>query len=81
MKVVKPFTVDLSVTESLLVISGLNYIINDKERHELDRELAKKLRDKILKLAKDNAIEIGGRVDGTKRHYRGYDKRRLYTTV
>ncbi len=60
MKVVKPFSVDLSVTESLLVISGLDAIISDKERHELDKALAQKLKDKVLKIAKDNAIEIGG---------------------
>lgn len=60
MKVVKPFNIDLSVTESLLVISGLDAIVNDKERHELDKALAQKLKDKVLKLAKDNAIEIGG---------------------
>ena len=60
MKVVKPFTIDLSVTESLIVISGLDMIIKDSERHELDKALAKKLKDKVLKLAEDNAIEIGG---------------------
>lgn len=60
MKVVKPFNIELSVTESLLVISGLDAIVNDKERHELDKALAQKLKDKVLKLAKDNAIEVGG---------------------
>jgi hypothetical protein len=60
MKVVKPFNIELSVTESLLVISGLDAIVNDKERHELDKALAQKLKDKVLKYAKDNAIEIGG---------------------
>ncbi len=58
MKVVRPFNIDLSVTESLLVISGLDAIIRDKERHELDKALAQKLKDKVLKAAKDNAIEI-----------------------
>ena len=60
MKVVRPFNIDLSISESLIAISGLDAIIKDNERHELDRELAKKLKDKILKLAHDNAIEIGG---------------------
>ena len=59
MKIVKPFT-NLSVTESLIVISGLDMIIQDKERHELDKALAQKLKDKVLKYAEDNTIEIGG---------------------
>ena len=59
MKVVKPFTLDLSVSESLLLIEGLNYTIKDTERHELDKELAQDLKDRILKLAYDNAIEVG----------------------
>lgn len=58
MKVVKPFNINLSVTESLLVISGLDAIVNDKERHELDKALAQDLKEKILKIAEDNAIEI-----------------------
>lgn len=60
MGVVKPITVELSVSESLIVISGLTSITKDMERHELDRELAQDLKDKILKIAEDNAIEIGG---------------------
>jgi hypothetical protein len=60
MKVVKPFSINLSVTESLIVISGLDAIVKDQERHELDRAIAQKLKDKVLKIAKDNAIEIGG---------------------
>lgn len=59
MKVVKPFTLDLSVGESLIVISGLDAIIKDNEHHEIDKALAKKLKYKILELAHDNAIEIG----------------------
>lgn len=57
-KPIKPFTIDLSITESLLVISGLDAIIKDSERHELDKALAQKLKDKVSKAAKDNAIEI-----------------------
>lgn len=60
MKVVKPFSVDLSISESLIAISGLDALINDKECHELDKSLAQELKDKILKIARDNAIEIGG---------------------
>ena len=59
MKIVKPFTLDLSVSESLLLIEGLNYTIKDTERHELDKELAQDLKDRILKLAYENAIEVG----------------------
>lgn len=58
MKVVRPFSVNLSVTESLIVIDGLDALIKDQERHEIDRAIAQRLKDKVLKLAKDNAIEI-----------------------
>jgi hypothetical protein len=58
MKVVRPFSVNLSVTESLIAIEGLDAIIKDQERHEIDRAIAQRLKDKVLKLAKDNAIEI-----------------------
>ena len=58
MKVVRPFSVNLSVTESLITIEGLDAIIKDQERHEIDRAIAQRLKDKVLKLAKDNAIEI-----------------------
>lgn len=60
MKIVQPFNIDLSVSESLIVISGLDMLIKDKDRHELDKAIARKLKDKVLKLAEDNAIEIGG---------------------
>lgn len=58
MKVVRPFSVNLSVTESLIIIDGLDALIKDQERHEIDRAIAQRLKDKVLKLAKDNAIEI-----------------------
>jgi hypothetical protein len=60
MRIVQPFNIDLSVSESLIVISGLDMLIKDKDRHELDKAIARKLKDKVLKLAEDNAIEIGG---------------------
>lgn len=78
MKIVKPFTINLSVTESLIVISGLDMIIKDKERHELDKALAQKLKDKVLKLVKDNAIEKGGDIMANSYRYaEESDKARL----
>lgn len=58
-KKVTPITIELGVSDSLLVIEGLNAIICNQERHEIDRELARQLRERILTKVKDNAIEFG----------------------
>ena len=47
MKVVRPFSVNLSVTESLITIEGLDAIIKDQERHEIDRAIAQRPKDKV----------------------------------
>lgn len=57
MKVVK---LDLTVTETLIVNSGLDAIINDRERLNIDKVLAEKLKRKIVNIAKENNIELGG---------------------
>jgi hypothetical protein len=58
-KKVTPITIELGVSDSLLVIEGLNALIRNKDRHELDRELARNLRERILRKVEDNAIEVG----------------------
>lgn len=55
---VKPITIELGVTDILLIIDGLRDIIKDMERHELDRELAKRLLERVKAAANDSAIEI-----------------------
>ena len=58
MKAVRPITMGLSITDTLLIIEGLNHIIKDKERHELDKELSERLKDRIIETVKENSIEI-----------------------
>ena len=58
MKIVKPITTTISVMDSLLIISGLTYLENDTERHEVDREGAKKLKDRILREMKEKGVEV-----------------------
>jgi hypothetical protein len=43
----KPIKVNLSIADSLLVTTGLTYIIENDSYHELDRELAERLRKGI----------------------------------
>lgn len=57
-KIVRPITMDLSITDTLLIIDGLTYITKDMERHELDRELAKRLIDRVKAEVDNNAVEI-----------------------
>lgn len=57
-KIARPITMDLSITDTLLIIDGLTYIAKDMERHELDQELAKRLIDRVKAEASNNAVEI-----------------------
>lgn len=57
-KIVRPITMDLSITDTLLIIDGLTYIAKDMERHELDQELAKRLIDRVKAEVSNNAVEI-----------------------
>lgn len=43
-------TIQLKQTDTLIIATALQYLIEDEERHELDRASAKKLRKQILKL-------------------------------
>lgn len=56
--IVRPITMDLSITDTLLIIDGLTYIAKDMERHELDQELAKRLIDRVKAEVGNNAVEI-----------------------
>ena len=55
MRFVQPITIELKVIDTLTLISALDYLIADTERHEIDRAHAEKLRQRIL-----NAVERGG---------------------
>lgn len=57
-KAIKPITIELGISDTLLIMDGLNYIIKDMERHVLDKELAKSLKDRIKTAANNSAIEI-----------------------
>lgn len=43
-------TIQLRQADTLIIATALQYLIEDEERHELDRASAKKLRKQILKL-------------------------------
>ena len=55
MKFVQPITLELKIIDTLTLISALDYLIADPERHEIDRAHAEKMRQRIL-----NAVERGG---------------------
>ena len=57
-RVVKPININLSVMDTLLVIEGLDAIMRDNKRHEIDKAGAKRLKARILEAVHDNAIEI-----------------------
>jgi hypothetical protein len=44
--------------DTLLIIEGLDAIMADKKRHEIDKAGAKRLEARILEAVHDNAIEI-----------------------
>lgn len=48
MKLVKPIYIKLGITETLLIIRGLSYIIDDMDAHPTDQKLAEKLKQRIL---------------------------------
>lgn len=58
MKVVKPIKTTLSIIDTLTIISALDYLIADIERHELDRVHAEKLRQRILEEVEQGAVEM-----------------------
>ena len=59
MRYVQPITMKLKVIDTLTLISALDYLIADPERHEIDRAHAEKLRQRILDEVKKGGIEIG----------------------
>ena len=58
MKFVKPIKTQLSIMETLLIISALDYLIADIERHTVDRAAAERLRQRILNEVGQGAVEI-----------------------
>ena len=57
MKAVRPIKFDMGIMDSLLLISGLKYLEKDEERNPIDREGARRLRERILKEMGDNAVD------------------------
>lgn len=57
-KVFKSITIELGVSDILLINSGLRYIIKDSERDEIDKTLAQDLTERIVKEVSNNAIMI-----------------------
>ena len=58
MKAFKAITIELGVSDILLINSGLRYIIRDKERDELDKTLAHDLTKRIITEVNNNTIMI-----------------------
>lgn len=57
-KVFKSITIELGVSDILLINSGLRYIIKDSERDEIDKTLAQDLTERIVEAVNHNAIMI-----------------------
>lgn len=57
-KVFKSITIELGVSDILLINSGLRYIIKDLERDEIDKTLAQDLTERIIEAVNHNAIMI-----------------------
>ena len=57
-KVFKSITIELGVSDILLINSGLRYIIKDSERDEIDKTLAQDLTERIVEAVNNNAIMI-----------------------
>ena len=55
----KPIKVNLSIADSLLVTTGLTYIIENDSYHEIDRELAERLRKEI----REEVFKIRGNIE------------------
>ena len=54
----KATTITFTPMELLSVLSGLSYIEEDEERHELDRKDATKLKERIVKEIDNQSIEV-----------------------
>jgi hypothetical protein len=55
----KPIKVNLSIADSLLVTTGLTYIIENDSYHEIDRELAERLRKEI----REEVFKVRGNIE------------------
>lgn len=56
----KPIEVKLSAMQTILLIEGLNYMIADTERLEIDRIAAEKLWQKLVSELTERGIDISG---------------------
>lgn len=56
----KPIEIKLSAMQTILLIEGLNYMIADTERLEIDRIAAEKLWQKLVSELTERGIDISG---------------------
>lgn len=56
----KPIEVKLSAMQTILLIEGLNYMIADTERLEIDRIAAEKMWQKLVSELTERGIDISG---------------------
>lgn len=59
MRLFQPFKIDVNLSDALILISSLDYLIADIERCEIDRAAAEKLRQRILNEAERGGVQIG----------------------
>lgn len=56
----KPIEIKLSAMQTILLIEGLNYMIADTDRLEIDRIAAEKLWQKLVSELTERGIDISG---------------------
>ena len=56
----KPIEIKLSAMQTILLIEGLNYMIADTERLEIDRIAAEKIWQKLVSELTERGIDISG---------------------
>lgn len=56
----KPIEIKLSAMQTILLIEGLNYLIADTDRLEIDRIAAEKIWQKLVSELTERGIDISG---------------------
>lgn len=56
----KPIEIKLSAMQTILLIEGLNYMIADTERLDIDRIAAEKIWQKLVSELTERGIDING---------------------
>lgn len=56
----KPIEIKFSAMQTILLIEGLNYMIADTERLEIDRIAAEKIWQKLVSELTERGIDISG---------------------